>query len=1017
MGKNNITFTDAQRRCAGEIGKSIAILAGAGSGKTAVLIERIKNIVLAGRAGLNEIVAITFTEKAAGELIYRLASEIPAKFKPQTDLATITTIDGFCTKILRENAAAAGVNPDFTVLEEHASQILIHRLVVDGLKEMLKYGDPHAERIVEEMDFRYAVSCLEDMIESRWRTCRWINTGHRSQAAGNGLDSREKELTKSLAQCFQKVLAELEEEKRSLGVLDFADLEIKTLEILQSSEELRKKRQSQIKHLLIDEYQDTSDLQTEIVKCLYNPKRNFLCIVGDPGQSIYRFRGANPEGIHTMKKLIEDNGGLSIELTDNFRSAEPVIGFVNKLFPRPRDTNKNYFMPLTSMVGQLPQAKVARINIDAEKLPIEEVREREASILASLLSELKASKKISYGEVAILFQSFTDIQIFEKALNKRRIPYYRSGGRTFLAQPEVADIILCLKAISDPANDTLAYGLARSSIIGLSDQECYKLITREFLRSRSGQASASPQNDKGDQNDKRNLLDILASDRRFGFLKRLLAVKGQLSIAELIREIVDLSHLHHVFEALLASGQSTANIEKFISLAENITSQYDYTLEEFLEYIDDLRARGIGIDEPPIFSPRDDAVKLLTVHAAKGLEFKIVILADLARADRHYNLPYIIGRRSQDTKNFEIGFKLVKGLNPLADKERTATFDEILKEEKEKEVLEKERLLYVAATRAKEMLILPMAKGLNCRSSWSRWILPMAAGLEAMDAATSETGADTEVRHIAAPSPYKGQLLARDITLTVSQLDSYHRCPQEYYLKYVMRLPAEKIDILGNKMGANTIGNIVHRLIYLTSITCHAGGSSAIPLPQNDRRDDLIRFVCREYGYTQPDPGDVAKIEKHLKTYENSKYHRSKLTEPRHEVPFVSKMNGAVIRGTIDCIFKDGGNYSIVDFKTDEINKKEDIQAKLEEYRLQTLAYAISAKKALAGEISKTALLFLNPGHAEEMELTPEHLEEGAELIGDIARAIRTNSFSIENRRTPCERCLYHYNEMCWLDK
>lgn len=949
MENRKFTLTEKQRLCADSVDKSLAIIAGAGSGKTAVLIERIKNIVTSGKASLGEIVAITFTEKAAGELLYRLASEIPAEFKPHVDMAVITTIDGFCNRMLREEAAFHGINPDFSVLEEHASRILNHRIITKNLKEMLKDGNPSAELMVEELDFRYAVSCMEDMVERRWSILNPKQTQ-------NQKSKREQDLCEAIDICFQKVVTEIESEKRLLGVIDFIDLEIETLGLLKANEQIRNKHQSRIKHLLVDEYQDTSDLQTEIISYIFNPKKNILCVVGDPGQSIYGFRGANPEGISSIKELIENCGGLTIELTENFRSKEPILNFINDLFSSP----SGLFLPLQAASKAEDNSGVLKLNLGEQKMTSEEKRTAEAQSIASLILDLNKSEKSNFGDIAVLFRSFTDIRIYESALNRHLIPYYRSGGRTFLIQPEITDLILCLRVLMNPKDNTLVYGLARSAIIGLSDEECYRIFTL-------------PQSNT----ETPSFFEILAKDERFAFLNHLLRIRGFLSITELIREAVNCSGLHHTYSALLTSGQPMANIEKFISLAETTSTAHGCSLEEFLDYIDDLKVRDIGIDEPPIFSPRDNAVKLLTVHAAKGLEFKTVILADLGRGERNYGLPYIFGRGRQGKKSETIGFKLADGANPLADKEKTPLFKAMLDLEHENETLERDRLLYVAMTRAKDMLVLPLAGSSNSKSGWEKRLIPAASKLEEVkfepaQMISEKKGAD----EISIVPPHTKPLPPKDIILTVSQLESFSQNPEEYYLKYVMKVPSGKIALPKKNMDASCIGSIVHRLIRLHS-------------------DNFMKSVCTEYGYPDPSEGDINTIMRLFQAYESSGFYHTKLKNPRFETPFAFRVGRALIRGTIDCIFEDDDGYSIVDFKTDAIKSEKEMQKKVDEYRLQILTYSIAAKMALGRGITKMSILFLDTGKVFDAKPTVKELDEGLSTINNIVEMIKERNFDI----------------------
>lgn len=965
MAKNKFTPTAKQAECINETNRSVAILAGAGSGKTAVLIKRIEKILIEGSANLSEIVAITFTEKAAGELIFRLTRDIPAKFRSDIELATITTIHGFCNKILREDAALAGISPDFKVLEEHASRILNHKTVSLSLKKMLKDGSADAGRLVEELDFRYAISLLEELVEDRWNSYRLKTKDQRQK-------TREGQLQEAALKCFEIIEQEISSEKQKMGALDFVDLEIKTLELFKNHKEVREKHQKRMRHLLVDEFQDTSDLQTEIIRALYDDSKIHLLIVGDPGQSIYGFRGANPDGIRKVREVIERNGGLSIELKENFRSSPQIIDFINSIFSA---EVSDCFMALEAYEAKDPNSKVLKLDLGSEKLSAEEFRIKEANLISAYVKEMKESGQEEYKNIAILFKSLLDIGIYEKALKANKIPYYRSGGRTFLNQPEIKDILLCLKAINDPTSNALIYGLARSTIMGLSDEDCYRLS-----------------NGSGE-----NLFTKFASNPRFVFLRELTLLKDYLSIPELIRKIVKGAHLFETFHILQPSGQPTANIEKLVSLTESITRGNDYNLETFLTYIDDLQSREIGINEPPIFSPHDDAIKLLTVHAAKGLEFNTIFLADLGRGSRNHALPYIID------KGREIGFKLTIGDNPIAEREKSETFEKIVEAEKEKEGLERLRLLYVATTRACNRLILPLPSEEHFKSDWSKILFPLAASLETIQQLEAEGSTSIKLDFPKIPAPYKGLANEQKQILTVSDLEAYYRCPQEYNLKYILGLPADRVTTKVKEMGANIIGNIVHAIIAI--------GITDKP------QDELIIDLCREFGHPYPASNQLSKIKKHLSAYQKSGYHESKLVNVEHEIPFVFSSDDAIIKGTIDCIYQHDDGYGIVDFKTDHIMSAESRETKARQYRLQTLTYAVAAKKALKNDITKMVLLFLDAKEEVEINIDPSDFEEWQTISSNIIKGIKVRDFSIDNRQTPCDKCLYHFNTTCPLDR
>lgn len=961
MPRDEIKLSEKQRDAISRIDSSMAVIAGAGSGKTLVLTERIKRIIESGSASFSEITAITFTEKAAGELLHRIMKD--PNLLIEAEKMTITTIDGFCKKIVREEAPVVGIAPNFQILDEYASKILNHRVAINTLKEKLRLKDEAAMFVVDELDFKHALHAIEDLLEERWYVHGW-----NGEPKG---DEGEARLHEAFIQIFGEVLRRVEEEKQRLGVLDFVDLEIQTLNLLEH-EEVRNKYQTKIKHLLIDEYQDTSALQTEIIKRLFNPKKMKLFIVGDAAQSIYRFRGADPSGLEEMKRLIAKEGGAVIELDENYRSGKEILEFINKVFVD--SGSGDYFIRLKSC-SEIQDAKVLAIDIGPAGTSAEETRKREAELIAEYIRELHKDG-VAFGDIAVLFKSFTDIQIYERALEMAKIPYYKSGGESLLEEVEVRDIILFIKALVEPTNDTISYGLARSSIIGLDDSECYKMI-------KSGSGS---------------LFSKLKADERFQFIGEMEKKMQFLSASELVREIAEKTSLIHGMQLIDGQGQSIANLEKFIQIVEDIDTQYGISPKELIDYLDDVKERGRGFSEPPIFAPRDDAVKLFTIHSAKGLEFDTVIIADLFRKQRDNPRPYIISKKSG------MGFKLYTSKNALSERRKGAKFMLIEEDEKREEEMELSRLLYVAMTRAKRRLVLPLASDYKNNSRWLDLLTPHISTLERIcisGQARAEIG-------IPILSPAKLDTFSPNsiMHVTVSHIESYARCPREYFLKYCLHIPSEHIGLAprqtSSNIPANIVGSVVHNIINIM----------AKEQVKDEEMERLIGAVLLRYGYYLPSPSGINKIKRLIASYKASEFYHPRLDEPIHEMPFIIKYDGFVLKGTIDCAYKEGRSWAILDFKTDEIDDKSALTQKISEYSLQIIIYAM-AMRDLSFDIKKASLLFLENGHIYQKEIEDRDIEEGRETVKSIISAIKDGRFEVGNIKRPCFRCPYYHNAIC----
>lgn len=654
-------LTKNQIKAVKDKSKFLAITAGAGSGKTSVLIERIDHILTNKLAKLDEILAITFTEKAASELKERLLKKI------DDDLAVISayigTFHSFCAKILREHAPIIDIDPDFAIVEEYTAGILRRKAVKSTLLWLLKNQDKDAERMVDELDFKNSVALLEELLEYRWHAEQISNVKFQMSKEGQRAnDKREDELRASVFKCFKKVADKYDAEK---GIdLDFQDLEIFAIKLLENSE-IRKRYQKRFKYILVDEFQDINDTQAKLISLLHNKDGGSLTIVGDQKQSIYRFRGAN---VHQFEKAIKDSKN-TVELSENFRSTPKIITFVNETFPE--------FAPLVADSKDNTES-ITILNLNTtEEDNIETRRKAEATAIADIIPNLK-------GKTALLFYSLSNYQIYSRAFAERGILHLVHGGKGFLEKEEILDILNALRIANDP-NDIIALlGLARSEYIGLTDDELYLLTN-------------------GCGKDQTKLYEAISNDPKGSILKKLEKDILHLGISEIIRSI--------------AGDKINDNIEKLCHMALASEEREKITLKDFIDYLMELRDKNGRIGEFP--SSDSDSVLLMTIHQSKGLEFDNVVVADLSRQMNYEGGQWCFVRGEDGG----IAFKLRPEDNPDAESVETPYYEELSAKDKTEDAAEKNRLLYVAMTRAKKNLILPLHPNANRTGAWHKHLL------------------------------------------------------------------------------------------------------------------------------------------------------------------------------------------------------------------------------------------------------------------------------------------------------
>ncbi len=716
-----IELTKSQLEAINSKARFLAITAGAGSGKTRVLVERVVRLVESKEATLDEILAITFTEKAALELKQRLTKAVNDEISIST--AAIGTFHSFCARIIRDDAPLLGIDPDFGVLEEQTAGLLLRKAVKETLLNMLKENSRVAWVMIEELDFKDSVELLEELIGYRWHAQKIVRACHPERSEGSSAfncasldsssldkletqnDRREQELFTAAMECFDKANKRYAELKGPN--LDFADLEIFAIRLLEQKD-VRNRYQRRFRYIFVDEFQDVNDTQSYLISLLFNIEVNHLTVVGDEKQSIYRFRGAN---VGEFKKALE-LAEHTVTLKENFRSTVGIIEYVNSIFPE--------FMPLipsTLCGGGSPAIRAGTHHycsggqaeprpykgcdvelkelIDNENALSDERRANEATYLAGVLPTLE-------GSTACLFSSLKSSDIYMKAFEEKGLPYTIIGGSAFLEKEEIIDMLNALKVTLDK-NDIMALlGLARSPYIGLTDEEL-------FILCRYGKGGAE-------------LYQKIREHPKGGFLNVIEGLRGSLSISELIRTYVGeplcgLPRAVTEDRPYEVRKQMTDDLEKLCHMADDAGTREKISLKDFVEYLNDLKKKDAGIPEFPQGS--NDNVSLMTIHQAKGLEFDNVVLCDTIRQNKKDSRKWCFIRGEKGG----LAFKLRPEENPEGDPIETENYTRLSEQNEKESDKERERLLYVAMTRAKKRLVIPLHPGAKKDGAWHRLLL------------------------------------------------------------------------------------------------------------------------------------------------------------------------------------------------------------------------------------------------------------------------------------------------------
>lgn len=633
-----VRLTDSQQKAVLFFDNDSAILAGAGSGKTLVLVEKVAALIEKLHVPPSRILVVTFTEKAADEMKGRLAKRLRLR-KEDLDALPIGTIHGAAADLLRRFGRPLGLDPTFKIMNEFLAGLERLRAVRGTFLELIEARHPEALEAVGHLGLKGSLRFFSRILD-------------------RGKDSRVP-----YAAVLDRILASYRERKAALGMLDFDDLELYLLRL--SPPDL-------YDWILVDEFQDTSPIQWKILSRLHVAGKNRLVIVGDPRQSIYRFRRADPSLFHSVSREILQRGGRLFPLNENFRSASEVIEFVN-LVSEP--LFEEAFPPLVAtrkdLVGGIDRLTIAQEGYARD------IRTAEARAVLDHLSRLRGNGLL-WRSMALLFRTRHAVAFYEGVLKELKIPYRTSMGESLLERPEIIAATTLLKRLAGPSE----------------------------------------------------------AERPL--------IEATLSHTPLVRFSSDLSpmplpsFIEGLFEKIVPLFPQAVhrNLYAFKSLILDLICLDITGLEVLLENLSALRQEEARIPCPSAeeeSSGEVDAVSLMTVHAAKGLEFPVVVLCDLAakgRSSAKAREPYVesangdVVLKEKDKDANGLKDRLVKG-DGYADLERR---------EKEAEHEESKRLLYVALTRAKERIVLPLpSQPLPSQSlekkprkgqseSWSDWL-------------------------------------------------------------------------------------------------------------------------------------------------------------------------------------------------------------------------------------------------------------------------------------------------------
>jgi len=792
-----------------DISMTTALRAGAGSGKTRVLTKRfIRLFIEDPQLQLDQVVAITFTKKAATEMKDRIRKELISKISAEKDMsnkkrlemlklqlsyASIDTIHGFCGKLLRDYYLRLALDPQFIILEEVDKKVLLRKIAVETINGWISDEDNQgelnailAERGSRFFDGKYIEGLLKaidvirqkdfDLESLREQTERRFTATTSPKRDGVGvqdnIESQESRITSLSLMFIQQIMDDYATIKQTENYVDFSDLELLTLQLLQDNH-VRVEVQQRFTRIMVDEFQDVNPLQKEILDALVfvdgRIPKGRLFIVGDHKQSIYGFRGSDYRVFEEACREIAQSGKVEY-LNNCYRSTRNIISGVNHIFEHllvpyeplkypHQDTAKGE--PIELITWNKEDIKEIKYPTRWEKTnklldKPEECDELKRQLYAEYPNDIKMNKKdyqgkviaatvaqlinkgYEYQDIAVLLRSRSSLGEVESAFVHQKIPYCVLGGIGFFDQFEILDIMALYKLVFYSDDRLALFTVLRSPIFGFSDNllaQFSKKIGKQ-LNQRIDVVIADFVNDV-------NQTDQAIVSRAAQCFHALAPMDGFLNAPELFSRILTWTNYENLLLALPQGEKKFRNLEKLRQIIDEFEDKGIYHAKDLIEYIDELKGSASMDSEASLDTEDSDAVKILTIHASKGLEFKCVIIPEMDSAvdtmtARHKPMFYV---------NVEDGLILAP---PAEDEEVSGEglYAMNLDMELRQVIEDSRRVFYVAATRAEKYLALIGEEQL-CKENTTlddqnsfmkqlRWVLDQAEVKEVKEIQASE---------------------------------------------------------------------------------------------------------------------------------------------------------------------------------------------------------------------------------------------------------------------------------------
>ena len=947
-------LTAAQREAVLHEHGPLLIIAGAGTGKTTVIARRIAWLIAVKQTRSDELLGLTFTEKAADEMEERVDLLVPYGY---LDIP-LHTFHAFGDQLLRDHALKMGLTPNFRVLSRAEQLVFLRRHVFDlPLRHFRPLSDP--TRFLDAIAAVFARA--KDEAVSPEEFLAHAEALER-QCARNPQDEAlhtQAGRLRELADCYRAYQQLL----RQADAVDFGDQVFLAVQLLEEHPDVLADVQRRFRYLLVDEFQDTNYAQFRLLQLLARPSAN-ITVVADDDQSIYKWRGA---AISNVVKFLDHYADVrTVVLTENFRSTQRILDCAYRLIrfndPDRLEVRQGIDKRLIARAGR-PEAE--------PHFHVFDTVSSEADWVARTIRDAVDSGTRRPREFAILVRSNREADLFLRALNVAGVPWQFSGASGLLARDESKMLVSCLKTLADPEDSLSWYHVASSPLYLVPMQDLARLLAQATKTNRSFRAVLQQIDQEASLSEalsatgKRRLGELLDDVGRLVELSRTHS-GGQL----LYRWLSDRGLLAQLSRAEQAGQLQT--IARFFTQLRRVEELAGPRLPELLQHLELFQAIG---DEP--FEEDDawaDRVSVLTLHKAKGLEFPVVFLVGLVQG--RFPTP-------QRHDPIELPEALIKDILPAGNYH--------LQEER--------RLFYVGMTRAKDQLYLTCAYDYGGKTARkvSQFVLEAldlpSPSQPAKQATARELIERSGVRPpipLAPAAPRNGS-----IRLDPHGVDDYLTCPLKYRYSHVLKIPVMRHHLV-------VYGAALHKAVetFFRRLLQGTPMDETELLHAFEQQWSAEGFLTKEHEELRLDQGRQALCRFYAR--QQAEPERPMLIEEKFRFP----LDDLLVVGRWDRVDRQEDGAVIIDYKSSEV-RDQGIADRRTRESLQLLVYAL-AWRTLHGEMpARVELRFLETEVTGRARFTEDDLERAKQLLRDAAKGIRAQNFHAQPQEFACRWCAF----------